>query len=106
MKDKYNDDEFNDKDFDEEENDQLIGGDKEDTIDGEAEEVEPEDDKSRYMKNQKRNKRKHVSLNTKKKTMKNMKTNMKTVTKIMNMKRMMTAEAERRKLSLSQSQQL
>ena len=100
MKDKYNDDEFNDKDFDEEENDQLIGGDKEDTIDGEAEEVEPEDDQKQVYE------RKHVSLNTKKKTMKNMKTNMKTVTKIMNMKRMMTAEAERRKLSLSQSQQL
>lgn len=58
MKDKYNDDEFNDKDFDEEENDQLIGGDKEDTIDGEAEEVEPEDDQKQVYEKPKKKQKK------------------------------------------------
>lgn len=58
MKDKYNDDEFNDKDFDEEEDDQLIGGDKEDTIDGEAEEVETEDDQQQVHKKPKKKQRK------------------------------------------------
>ena len=58
MKDKYNDDEFNDKDFDEEENDQLIGGDKEDTIDGEAEEVETEDDQKQVYEKPKKKQKK------------------------------------------------
>ena len=58
MKDKYNDDEFNDKDFDEEENDQLIGGDKEDTIDGEAEKVEPEDDQKQVYEKPKKKQKK------------------------------------------------
>ena len=58
MKDKYNDDEFNDKDFDEEEDDQLIGGDKEDTIDGEAEEVETEDDQQQVHEKPKKKQRK------------------------------------------------
>jgi len=62
MKDKYNDDEFNDKDFDEEENDQLIGGDKEDTIDGEAEKVEPEDDQKQVYEKPKKKQKKKESV--------------------------------------------